>query len=391
MRLSSQLLAAHPLGTALRLALLLSLGTGLSECSPATPPSSPSGSSGSPELPSQFKNKCDAAKGQNQPLIVEWPAPERATLEAAAHHGQLVVHYEGCKLEVLRACTAPDAFAYKYTAITPKDELVTMKSADQLYASIPVYAASFEGKLAQKGELNASMTIVGMYESSSQAPALDELKGDCSNATHVVAALAIGAFEFYAGAAHHAGASAVLLGAGAGAEHDSSHETLSRDGDVKSCSASKRGDAEPPDKCGALLRLELVPIRPAGAGVPQCGPGTHLVDRQCKPFDKPAELAPEDASFADTEAGKGWGNRCYAHFKNGALSFARAACKKGLESNPDPSIRGAILFNLGLVDEATGDSKSACEWLRESIAVRPGIAAVQKKFDALECRKLLAN
>ena len=326
-----------------------------------------------------------------RPLVVEWPAPDRAALEASAHRGQLVVKYEGCGLEVMRACTAPATFAYKYLSITPKDELVTMSNADELYASIPVYAANFEGKLSERGQLSAAMTIVGTYESASMPPAMDELQGDCSGATHVVSALIVGAFEFFAGQATEAGAEAKVLGAGAGAEHQSKHETLSRDGSVKACTASKRGDGQPPDACGALLRLELAKIRPAGAGLPTCEPGQKLVGRECKPIEKPTELAPEDVSFVDEKAGFGWGNRCYTHFKNGALKYARAACQKGLEAGPDANTRGAILYNLGLVDEAAGDVKAACESFRLSLASRPGIGAVKQKYDALECVKLMGR
>jgi hypothetical protein len=359
-------------------------------CAPAVPQADSAPQSAQP-LPSQFKNKCDAAKGQLRPLVVEWPAPDRAALEALAQHGQIVVHYEGCDLTVVRACSAPQSFAYRYTAITPKEELVTMKSADELYASIPVYAANFEGKLSQKGELNAAMTIVGTYESANLPPALDELQGECKEATHVVAALTLGAFEFFAGQASQAGASATALGAGVGAKHEQAHETLSRDGKVASCSGSKRGDALPPDGCGALLRLELAAIRPSGAGMPTCEPGTKLVGRECKPIEKNSALAPEDETFVDDKGGVGWGNRCYTHFKAGALKYARAACQKGLEQSPDNKTRGAILYNAGLVDEAAGDAKAACEFFRQSLAVRPGVAAVQSKLDALKCHELLAK
>jgi len=341
------------------------------------------------QLPSQFRNKCDSAKGQLRPLIVEWSAPDRAALEAGARHSQLVVHYEGCDLEVLRSCTATERFAYKYTAITPKDELVTMSDADELYANIPAHAASFEGKLAQKGQLNAAMTIVGMYEAPSLAPAIDELQGDCGRATHVVSALAVGAFEFFAGNAQQAGASVNVLGAGAGIDHSSNHETLSRDGNVKACGSSQRGDAQPPENCGALLRLELAPVRAAGAADPKCEPGTKLVNHECKAIEKPSQLAPEDQNFVDDKNGVGWGNRCYAHFKSGALPFARAACQKGLEANPEPRYRGMILFNLGSIEEAT-DPKAACEWFRQSIAARPN-ATVEERFKTLRCAELLSH
>ena len=230
-----------------------------------------------------------------------------------------------------------------------------------------------------------------MYEAPSLAPASDQLQGDCARATHVVSALAVGAFEFFAGRAVQASADLNVLGAAAGGEHDESHETLSRDGNVKACVDSKRGDGEPPENCGALLRLELSTLRAAGSGDPKCEPGTQLVDHECKPIEKKSALAPEDQNFVDDKNGAGWGNRCYAHLKSGALTFARAACGKALEQNPEPRIRGMVLYNLALVDEATPDAKSACEWLRQSEAARPGVKPVQDKFDALKCRDLLGH
>ncbi len=62
------------------------------------------------------------------------------------------------------------------------------------------------------------MTIVGTYEAPNLAPAADELSGECGSATHVVAALTVGAFEFFAGDASAAGVQASVLGAGAGAK-----------------------------------------------------------------------------------------------------------------------------------------------------------------------------
>jgi hypothetical protein len=214
-------------------------------CGAPTPPKSED-QAAAPALPQKFKNHCDAAKGQLHPLVVEWEAPDRAALEAQARQGQLVVKYSGCELEVLRRCKAPPRFVYRYTAITPKDEVVTIKSADQLYATIPVHAVSFEGKLAESGELNAEMKIVGEYGADGLPPASDQLAGECAGATHVVTALTVGAFAFYAGAKREAGVKASVLGAGAGAESAKSIETLSRDGDVKSrdLQARRRGAAE---------------------------------------------------------------------------------------------------------------------------------------------------
>lgn len=347
-------------------------------------------------IPEAWKNKCDASKGQLRPLVVEWSAPERAALEAQARQGQIVVHYEGCDLKVLRQCKAPAKFDYRYTAITPKEEVVTMTNAEQLYASIPVYAAKFEGKLAQSGQLTAAMTIVGEYGVAGEPPAIDQLQGECQGATHVVTALTTGAFSFFAGSSKEASASVQVMGVGVGGEVSRKSENLSRDGDIKSCGASRRGDGIPPEGCGATLRLELSPLLAAGEGVPlECKPGTRLVGKACKPVDKPSELAPEDRSFVDEKHGFNWGTRCYHHYRAGSLHYARAACKKGLEAGPDEDTRGAILFNYALVEEASGDPISACEMLSQSLAVRESksdpkaVAGVRKQIEKFKCAEVV--
>jgi hypothetical protein len=366
-------------------------------CAPVAPPAAPEApgvkapSATSAAVPKDWKSKC----GTLRPLVVEWSAPERAALEAQARGGQLVVRYEGCELEVLRQCRAPAKFGYKYTSITPKEERVKMTSAEQLYASIPVYAARFEGKLARSGELSAEMTIVGEFGAEGEPPAIDQLEGECAGATHVISALTVGAFSFFAGASSEVGVSASVAGFGGGAERASKDESLSRDGDARACGASRRGDPSPPEGCGALVRVELAAVLPAGTGIPlQCKPGTRLVGRACKAVEKPSELSPDDRAFVD-EGGVGWGTRCFHHLRAGSLHFARAACGKGLAASPSEDTRAAILFNYALVEERSGDPIAACEKLSQALALREGKAeravlkVLRDKVGELRCSEVV--
>jgi hypothetical protein len=341
-----------------------------------------------PPVPEAFRDKCEAGKGQPRPLVVEWSAADRAALEAQARAGQLVVHREGCELEILRRCKAPAKRVYAYAAITPKEERAVIKSAEELYANIPVHAAKLEGKLAERGELRAEMTIVGEWAVPGAAPAVDQLEGACEGATHVVTALTVGAFSFQAGASSEKGAAASVLGFGAGVSRSDSNESLSKDGDASACAASHRGDGAPPERCGALLRLELAPLLEAGTGIPDCKPGTVLVGKACKPVEKPEALAPDDAKFVDEKKGFGWSNRCFLHFRAGALPYARAACKRGLDAGPDDQTKGALFFNWALVEEATGDPLGACRMLGQSMAVRPN-KVVEQKAEKMKCAELL--
>jgi hypothetical protein len=59
-----------------------------------------------------------------------------------------------------------------------------------------------------------------------------------------------------------------------GGSHDASREVLHRDGDKDACSKSGAHDASPPYACGAMLRVEVVPVRfPSSGPAATCGQG----------------------------------------------------------------------------------------------------------------------
>jgi hypothetical protein len=214
-----------------------------------------------PEYNPKGETKCGVAKSQAEPLIVEWPSSARAKLEALSRTGVVAVHYSGCEMEVLASCNAPGK--YGYTAITPKHDHVAIRNADDLYANIPLGAARLEGKLERAGELDVDMSIVGRYASDRAVVRSDELQGpDCSKATHVVTALTVGAFDFSAGssAAVGGGVKTAIGGVGGGGNSQASQELLNSDGTMASCTGAKTTDGKPPDGCGAILRLEVVPL-----------------------------------------------------------------------------------------------------------------------------------
>jgi hypothetical protein len=209
------------------------------------------------------QTKCSSATSQSEPLVVEWPSAARAKLESMSKRGLVAVHYTGCEMEVLSACTVKGS--YGYTPLTRKRDHVTVHDADELYAKIPLGAASLEGTLHRAGQLDVSMTIVGRYEAD-RAALGGELEGsDCDRATHVISALTIGAFDFVAGGSADVGARVNVAGAGAGGDSSASREVLDSDGDEQSCAAATSSDHGPPDGCGAIVRLEVMPVGEAHA------------------------------------------------------------------------------------------------------------------------------
>lgn len=219
-----------------------------------------------PDWKPEGQTKCSVESSQRRPLIVEWPSPDRGALEAQAKKGLVAVRYTGCEMEVLRQCKLPGT--YGYTPVTRKADHIAIKNADELYASIPIHAAQFEAKLQQSGELDVNMTIVGSYEADRAAVRVDELSGNCKDATHFISAITAGAFEFSAGAAANVGGGASVGSLGAGADSTAEREVLNRDGYKAACDRATGSDKEPPDGCGALLRVEVVPLGEASGPPP---------------------------------------------------------------------------------------------------------------------------
>jgi len=262
-------------------ALLLLFGAG---CAPALDPSVPT------YAPAD-QTSASAAKSASRPLVLEWPAADRAALEAQRAGGVVVVRYGGSQMEVLRGCRISGA--YRYVPVTPKEEGLAVHDATELAAAMPIHTVSLEARLQQKQQLDVSMTIVGMYEADAASFKAADLRGDCAGATHAVQALAVGAFEIDASASSEASAGVKALGGGATGKQDASREVVHKDGDKGACAKGGARDTSPPYACGAMIRVEVVPVRfPASGPADTCSPGLVRQGDACVAVqpDRPALL-----------------------------------------------------------------------------------------------------
>jgi hypothetical protein len=263
------------------------------------------------------KPTCAAASGQSRPLIVDWDSTDRTELEASAHHGLVVVKYEGCEMRVLKRCSVKGGATYDYVGVTPKKDNVVMRDSNEVYANIPVSAVKLEGKLAHAGSLDVNMTIVGQLATSKPVARMDELEGDCEGATHVVTTLTVGSFEFYATNAAEQGASVDVMGAGAGTKQTAQKELLNKDGDESTCAKATGEDTKPPFGCGALLRIEVVPLGQERKSEPTCAPGTAWDGAQCLAVSTTTKC--KDGEVADKDKG------CVPKKQEAIASTAKAA------------------------------------------------------------------
>src|SRR5690349_15305797 len=113
---------------------LVALGI-LSACAGCGVPAPPTAPSNAHDYVQRGAPQCADAKAQSRPLIVDWESTDRAEIEARSRRGTVVVHADGCKLEVLKRCSVKGG-KYDYVGLTPKTDKVVMRDSAELYANV---------------------------------------------------------------------------------------------------------------------------------------------------------------------------------------------------------------------------------------------------------------
>ena len=209
-------------------------------------------------------SRCRTAAGQDQPLVTEWPASEKANLESQVRQGGVVVSFSGCTMVVLTQCRTREP--YYWVRTTPSSDSIEIKNEDDLYAKLPLGAASLKGELQGSGSLTMQTTITGQYRLGVAPGTMPAIEGDCQGATHIVGGLAIGAYQLDAGGTTKASveASVTVVGSAA-ATSTASKQIIRRSGAATSCASST--DQYPDASCSSPIQMFLLPVRsPAIAG-----------------------------------------------------------------------------------------------------------------------------
>src|SRR5512135_2030388 len=141
-------------------------------------------------------SKCKVAASHENPLVTEWPASEKANLEARLREGGVVVAYSGCEMKLLPQCRIRGSYGWRRT--TTATDVIEIHDADELYAKLPLGAVSLEGELQRSGRIAVQTTVSGQLELKDwdRNVAADPA---CTGATHVMGALSVGAFKLRSG------------------------------------------------------------------------------------------------------------------------------------------------------------------------------------------------
>ena len=201
--------------------------------------------------------RCQVAASQEQPLVTEWPASYKARLEALLLEGAVAVEYLGCELRIVDQCKVPGSYAWKKTTLST--DTTDIRNEDELYAKLPLGAVGLSGDLKTAGTLHVQTTVAGQMRLVGKAVE-DAFGGaECSQATHLVTALSIGAFKLIAGGEVSGGAGVEVGSAGVRGSGSQSKSVLRAAGDPDRCKDATA--TEPSAECRSPIQIFLTPIR----------------------------------------------------------------------------------------------------------------------------------
>ncbi len=242
----------------------------------ALPACGPKEGSGFPPPPPTYADAgpCRDPGETASPLVVDIHPTERQDFEVALNdkEGILAVHLS-CKqgLKLLPACKATGTYGFK--GATLKEQVVQFESADELKANLPlgVSFAKVGGSLSRGTTLDVALAMVGKLRASRPLVGQQDLEGDCGGATHFIRGATIGAFAMKQGTRGQLKASATVF-AEVSKETGSSKSVAQTDGDRDACKTGGAKATEAPEKCGAILRLELRALVAGKADPSQAAP-----------------------------------------------------------------------------------------------------------------------
>jgi hypothetical protein len=212
------------------------------------------------------------AASQTSPLVTEWPASEKANLESLLRQGSVAVSYSGCLMRVLPNCRVGGGYVWQRT--TPASDYVEINNEDDLYAKLPLGAASLEGELKRTGHLSVQTIVTGLLRLANPEAVYVSNEGECAQATHVVESLSIGAFNLTSGGSAGVGASAGVSMVQVGGHTGGSRQSVRSSGDPYACNQST--DQAPHPNCSAPIQVFLRPL--PGRAAEEGPPGTVRAD-----------------------------------------------------------------------------------------------------------------
>jgi hypothetical protein len=333
-------------------ALLLSLFA--LGCGGGAPPVGPSNAV--VESSALGKKRCVVDGDEAKLFLVEWDATDLSSFEAKTARDLVFVRYEGCSLRVLGAC-ADDGVAGRYGSYRAPIqtsgglEAISVQTEDELYAKLPLGAASFGGELSRGHALELKYFVSGMREATRDQIYRADLAENprCAGATHFVASYNLGAFDLASVDTLKGGASVGAGSLGAGARHSDRGAALKRGGELASCSSFDQ------HACRVPIRVRLRRL--------EDGARPATVAAATAPADPGDALAPAIATMQGVQLRASAEQKLHAGDAQGCLRDLERAGPGDVQSN---LVRARCEMRSGKCDEGKRHYREAkAAWARQ--------------------------
>jgi hypothetical protein len=257
-----------------RATVRLSLGLGVSfasllgsGCSAGTLPAvSGTRESGQSRLMDQTfagQNACNP-KNHLRPFVIEWDGTDMSSFEAYASSDLVVVRYEGCALTVLDGCRDDSVRgslgAYRAVDWTSGSlETIDIGSDADLYAKLPLGAATLEGRVKAGEKFHMEYYVAGTKTATRDAVYSEDLAKipRCKGGTHFVYGYNLGAFALGSVSNLEGTANGSLYGFGGSVQKTNTRSAEKKGGQLSACKSSSATEVE---GCKSPIRLTLRPI-----------------------------------------------------------------------------------------------------------------------------------
>ena len=188
-----------------------------------------------------------------QLFLVQWDATDLSSFEAKAERDVVFVRYEGCEMKVLHGCSDSGIAGRYGTYGKPRwtsgnVESIDIKTQDELFAQLPLGAASFGGELSQGKALKLTYHVTGNVTSTRDEVYQKDLASNarCASATHFVWSYNLGAFELGASETTAVGAEASVAGYGGGGSSERERKVVKHGGEIANCSSQDQRSCRVP-------------------------------------------------------------------------------------------------------------------------------------------------
>ena len=265
--------ASSPL-LSLSVALALSSAVVVSAC--GAPPA-PGGAGKLADKTFAGQNRCNP-KNHDRPFIVEWDATDQSTFQSYAANDIVVVKYEGCEMKVLDGCrndaVKGDGGSYAPVQWTSGGvEILDIHDQTELYAKLPLGAATLSGKVESGEKLHMEYYVSGTRTATRDSVFRKDLEKNprCAGATHFVYAYNLGAFAIATQSNLKGEVHGSYLGFGAGGSKANETKTDKKGGELSACKADS---AKEVDSCKVPIRLTMREISPGESPTKAAGRAT---------------------------------------------------------------------------------------------------------------------